>query len=72
MNLPTNNFISGWFRMRIHKKISQLFRYAIKYLPLAAILITGVLPLSASARHWLIAATLIWFQVFIIFEVFGK
>lgn len=58
--------------MHIRKRISHILRQAIKYLPLAAILVAGTLPLPASARHWLIAATLIWFQVFIIFEVFGK
>lgn len=58
--------------MQILKKISPVIRSWIKFLPLVAILVGSVLPLPISARRWLIAATLIWFQVFIIFEVFGK
>jgi hypothetical protein len=58
--------------MYIRKKIAQAIRNSLKFLPLAAILVGSALPLPASARPWLIAATLIWFQVFIIFEVFGK
>lgn len=58
--------------MYIRKKIAQVIRNWLKYLPLAAILVGSALPLPSGARPWLIAATLIWFQVFIIFEVFGK
>ncbi len=58
--------------MHFIKKISHFIRYWARFLPLAGILVGSALPLPVSTRPWLIAATLIWFQVFIIFEVFGK
>ncbi len=49
--------------MYLLKKIAQSVRNWLKFLPLAAILVGSALPLPTSARPWLIAATLVWFQI---------
>jgi hypothetical protein len=54
-------------------KNSQLqtsIRRVIQALPLAAIFGASLLPTQPIMRHLLVAATLIWLQIVIVFEVF--
>jgi len=52
------------------KRISKGFLWVIRGLPLAAILGASMLPLSKPANQFLMLATLLWLQVFIIFECY--
>jgi hypothetical protein len=54
-----------------NKKIKSGLRYVLQGLPLAAIICGSFLPMQLLGRQMLIGATLIWLQVFIIFEVFS-
>lgn len=53
------------------EKIKQVLRYTIIGLPLAGVALTNLLPISARTNQFLVMVTLIWFQVFILFEVFS-
>jgi hypothetical protein len=53
-------------------KLSKLVRRIIMGLPLAAVVIMNLFPISVWARQFLIGITLIWFQVFILSEVFTR
>ncbi len=61
-----------WFLFLMFKKLLQHLKSMLKFLPLVAIVAAGALPLSPAARHWLVAATLVWFNVFMVFEVFSS
>jgi hypothetical protein len=50
--------------------IKKGIQYAIRGLPLAAIIVSSFLPLRPVSRQLLILASLIWLQVLIVFEVF--
>lgn len=54
----------------LKEKIWKIGRYIIRALPLAGILISSLLPLTTFGRQLLILALLVWFQVYIIFDVF--
>ncbi len=54
----------------LKEKIWKIGRYIIRGLPLAGILISSLLPLTTFGRQLLILALLVWFQVYIIFDVF--
>jgi len=53
------------------EKIKQIVRYSIICLPLAGVTFANLLPISARTNQFLMMVTLIWFQVFILFEVFS-
>jgi hypothetical protein len=52
-------------------KIRKIIRYAICGLPLGGILVSSALLNSARLHQFLILIALIWFQAFILFEVFS-
>jgi hypothetical protein len=52
------------------EKISRIARYTIRGLPLAGILVTSFLPLTILGRQLLMLVLLVWFQIYIIFDVF--
>jgi len=52
------------------EKISKIARYTIRGLPLAGILVTSFLPLTILGRQLLMLVLLVWFQIYIIFDVF--
>ena len=41
------------------------------FLPLVGVALTNLLPITARTNQFLVMVTLIWFQVFILFEVFS-
>jgi hypothetical protein len=53
------------------EKIAKYVRYAIRGLPLAAIAISNLVVTSAQAHQFLILITLLWFQVFLFFDLFS-
>jgi hypothetical protein len=53
-----------------HIRIQTGVRRVIQALPLAAILYANFLPIQPNVRHLLVGATLIWFQIVLVFEVF--
>jgi hypothetical protein len=52
------------------EKIQNIARYTIRGLPLAGILVSSFLPLTQFGRQLLILGLLVWFQIYIIFDVF--
>jgi uncharacterized membrane protein YoaK (UPF0700 family) len=52
------------------EKVRKIIRYAILSLPLAGVAFASVLTLSVRAHQFLILITLVWFQFFLLFEVF--
>jgi hypothetical protein len=52
------------------EKIGKITRYTVRGLPLAGIVISSLLPLTMYGRQLLILALLIWFQVYITFDIF--
>jgi hypothetical protein len=52
-------------------KIGLILRYTVRGLPLAGITAANLLPLSARGHQFLVLVALVWFQVFILFEVFS-
>jgi hypothetical protein len=55
----------------LKEKIWKIVRYTIRGLPLAGIAISSLLFTSAQANQFLVLIALVWFQVFILFEVFS-
>jgi hypothetical protein len=53
------------------KKLKTLLSYAICGLPLAGAAVANTLVVSAKAHQFLVLITLIWLQVFFLFEVFS-
>jgi hypothetical protein len=53
-------------------RIKNFFKYLIKGLPIAAIIGASFLPLRIAAQQGLVMFALLWFYLFMIFEVFGK
>lgn len=51
------------------EKIWKIARYTLRGLPLAGILASSLLPITMFGRQLLILALLVWFQVYIIFDV---
>jgi len=52
------------------QKFSKALRYTLLGLPLVGAAGANFLNISAGAHQFLILITLLWFQVFILFEVF--
>jgi hypothetical protein len=52
------------------EKILKIARYTIRGLPLAGILVTSFLPLTMFGRQLLMLALLVWFHIYILFDVF--
>lgn len=52
-------------------KLSILGHHIITGFPLVGVIILTLLPVSILLRHALIGITLLWLQVFILFEVFS-
>lgn len=57
--------------MKQKEKISKIAAYLIRGLPLAGIVYGSFQPIRANIQPWLILATLIWLQVFVLSEVFS-
>ena len=53
------------------KKVRRAIRHTIMILPLVGVLIANFLTLSIRAHQFLILITLVWIQVFFLFEVFA-
>jgi cobalamin synthase len=53
-----------------NEKIRKIARLSIRSLPLAGLLIGSLLQLTVFGRQLLILALLVWFDVYLIFEVF--
>jgi hypothetical protein len=71
MVLPVGNSCKECQAMFKNKNIKPALSYLFRGLPLAAIIYASFLPMQLAGRQMLIAAALVWFQVFIIFEVFS-
>jgi uncharacterized membrane protein len=56
--------------MLIKEKLWKIIRFTIRGLPLAGIVVSSFLPLTAFGRQMLMLVLLVWFQVYLIFEVF--
>jgi len=54
------------------KNIKTYIKSAILGLPLLTIFITSFLPLQIRAQQSLVLFTLVWFNVFFLFDVIGK
>jgi hypothetical protein len=54
------------------EKIKALFRRYFCGLPIISIVLTSFLPLQLHAQQALVLFTLIWFYVFLLFDVFAK
>jgi hypothetical protein len=52
------------------ERIWKIIRHAICGLPLVGILVANLLTISTRTHQFLMLITLIWFQVFILFEIF--
>ena len=52
-------------------KLSKTIRRIIMGLPLAGVVIANLLPISVRAHQFLVGIILVWFQVFILTEVFS-
>ena len=52
-------------------KLSKLAHRIMIGLPLVGVVIANLLPISIRAHQFLVGITLIWFQVFVIFEIFS-
>jgi hypothetical protein len=50
--------------------VQKSFRRVVQGLPLAGIIFANLMPIQPVVRHLLVAATLIWLQIVIVFEVF--
>lgn len=51
-------------------RFSKRIRRIIVGLPLVGVIVLNLLPISTTIRHLLIGITLVWFQVFMLTEVF--
>ncbi|HEY3312214.1 MAG TPA: hypothetical protein VGK00_11300 [Anaerolineales bacterium] len=51
--------------------IQKFFRRLLTGLPLAGVAVATSMPISERAHQFLVMITLIWFQVFILSEVFS-
>ncbi|MCX6081162.1 MAG: hypothetical protein NTW32_16655 [Chloroflexi bacterium] len=55
------------------EKFRSVIRYIMLGLPLAGVTVANFLNISARSHQFLVLIVLIWFQVFLLFEVFfGK
>jgi hypothetical protein len=52
-------------------KLGRILRRTICGLPVAGIIFASLLPISVRGQQFLVLIALIWFQVFILFEVFA-
>ena len=50
--------------------LKKNIRYIIRGLPLAGIIVSSFLPMPATGRQLLILGLLVWFQIFILFDIF--
>jgi len=50
--------------------LKKSIRYIIRGLPLAGIIVSSLLPMSATGRQLLMLGLLVWFQIFIVFDIF--
>jgi len=50
--------------------LKKNIRNIIRGLPLAGIIVSSFLPLPATGRQLLILVLLVWFQIFILFDIF--
>jgi hypothetical protein len=55
----------------LKEKIRKIIRYTLLGLPLAGTAVANLLPISARGHQFLVLIVLLWFQVFILFEVFS-
>jgi hypothetical protein len=53
------------------EKLKRVFLFGIRGLPLAGVAVANMLTLSVREHQFLILITLIWLQVFFLFEVFS-
>jgi hypothetical protein len=61
--------LTGRCKMK-NLKFQTGIRRVIQVLPLAAIFGASLMPIQPILRHLLVAATLIWVQIVLVFEVF--
>lgn len=52
------------------RRPGKLIRYTLWVLPLAGAMVSAFLPISARSQQFLVLIVLIWFQTFLIVEVF--
>jgi len=50
--------------------LKKNIRYIIRGLPLAGIIVSSFLPMPPTGRQLLILGLLVWFQIFILFDIF--
>ncbi|MCX6082890.1 MAG: hypothetical protein NTW32_25455 [Chloroflexi bacterium] len=54
------------------KKIGTLVKRWLFGMPIAAIIFASLMPLQARTQQVLVLFTLIWFNVFLLYDVLGK
>jgi len=54
----------------LKEKMQKIVRYILPGLPLAGAAVANLLNISTQAHQFLILIVLLWFQAFILFEVF--
>jgi hypothetical protein len=53
------------------EKVGKVVRYALMGLPLAGAGLSSFLPISVRSQQFLVLVTLLWLQIFTLFEVFS-